>query len=693
MRQDLTVSRSVSRWYERAWRRAVIDMHISDWDSRFLSQFSADQYAEALRRARVQSVDLYVQSHTGLFNYPTKVGKQHANLKGRDIVAEVIERCRRHGIAVVLYSSLIFDRWAYDTHPEWRGCDADGNEFGRNSRYGVVCPNSPYREYVRAWVEEMCQRYEFDGVRFDMTFWPGICYCVHCRRRWMEEVGGEPPRTVDWTDERWVLFQRRREQWLSEFAAIATGTVKHLRPDASVEHQASTYPAIWGTGVSHALVPHNDFLQGDFYGDAVQGSFVRKLLDELTPNRPCGFETSLSLALSEHTGRKPEPLLEAKASAAIADNTAFTFIDGIDPIGTLDLQVYDRMGRLFDRLMPFYEHLGGERVADVAVYYSLDSKFDLRDNGRPVTQLSGRDTHTSAATQVAGALMHHHLLYTVITARALNDLQRFRVVVLPNVHHLSPLEAEALREYVRQGGAIYASGGTSLVTTEGRQQPDFLLAEVFGVSVVRADWSDYIHYVAPTSAGSAEFAGWSQKYPAMARGVGFRVRAHADAQVLATTTLPWRSADLTQFASIHCDPPWEETDNPEVVWHRYGKGQAIYCATPLEMEENLREVFVRLIRRLCPDPILEAEAPASVEITLFHQPERQRYRLTLVNVQHDLPNIPVQGIRLRLRLPQPVRWVKQLPEGKEIRFRATRDGIAFTVPKLHTLAMFGVAYE
>ncbi len=687
------VAHSVCRWYQRAWRRAVIDMHISDWDPRFLSQFDADQYVEALRRARVQSVDLYVQSHTGLFNYPTKVGKQHANLAGRDIVAEVIERCRQHGIAVVLYTSLIFDRWAFDTHPEWRGCDADGNEFGRNSRYGVVCPNSPYRDYVRAWVEEMCQRYEFDGARFDMTFWPGICYCTHCRRRWEEEVGGEMPRVVDWTDERWVMFQRKREQWLAEFAGIATSTVKRLRPNASVEHQASTYPAIWGTGVSYPLVAHNDFLQGDFYGDAVQGSFVRKLLDELTPNRPCAFETSLSLSLGEHTGRKPEPLLEAKASAAMADNTSFTFIDGIDPIGTLNLDVYNRMGRMFDRLMPLYDELGGERVADVGIYYSLDSKFDMRDNGRSVTDLSGRDTHTSAAVDVARAFMRQHILYTVITANALDQLERFRVIVLPNVHHLSPREADALREYVRQGGAIDASGDTSLVTTDGRRQPDFQLADVFGASVVQADWMDYIHYLAPTPAGSEEFAGWSQKYPPMARGYGFRIRAHDDAEVLATTTLPWRGTDPTQFASIHCDPPWEPTHQPEVVCHRFGRGQAVYSATPLEMEENLRDVFVRLIRRLCPTPAVETNAPAPVEVTLFHQPERLRYRLSLINFQHDLPNIPVEGIRIRLRLPHKVTAVRKLPEGTPMRFRRQRDGVAFTVPKLHTLTMFGVEYE
>ena len=82
----------------------------------------------------------------------------------------------------------------------------------------------------------------------------------------------------------------------------------------------------------------NDFLQGDFYGDALQGSFVRKLLEDLTPSRPFGYETSFSVSLQDHTARKSEALLEAKASAAIADAAAFIFIDAIDPVGTVNPQ-------------------------------------------------------------------------------------------------------------------------------------------------------------------------------------------------------------------------------------------------------------------------------------------------------------------------------------------------------------------
>ena len=685
------------RWYEHAWLRSTIDMHIPDWDPKFFAELDVEKYVDVYTRSRAQSVLCMAQSHTGLFNYPTQVGVQHRNLGGRDVVAEMIRLSHERGMAFEMYVSLIFDRWAYDAHPEWRGQDSrgcPGFEFGPHPRYGLLCPNSPYREYVRAWIRELCERYEFEGMFFDMTYWPGVCYCPHCERRWAAEVGGGPlPRTVDWTDPRWVRFQRKREEWLGEFAALATGTVKKYRPTASVEHQSSTFPSSWQKGASHSLAPQNDFLMGDFYGGPLQGSFARKLLGELSGARPFVFATSYSPDLFDHTGHKPDALLEAKACAAIADHSAFLFIDAINPVGTVNPRPHDTIGRIHDRLAPYYGELGGERVADIALYYSLDSKFDMRDNGRSVDDVGLSDTHTASAMNLATRLITAHLPFTIITARQLPDLSRFKVLILPQVHHLSPREAAAIRAFVRCGGALYASGATSLVTAEGRRLADFQLADVFGVSLVRADWNPCEHYLTPTAAGAVAFADWTTGLPPLSRSSVCEVRARRGTDVLATTTLPWPKPDPSSFCSIHSNPPWVHTTQPEIVHHRFGAGQAIYAASMLEDVENLRDVFLRLIRSLAPNRAFEAEAPATVEVTLFAQPDRRRHVLGLLNFQHDLPNLPVDGIEVRVRLGRAVRRVRQLATGKVIPHRVQRGVLRFKAPRLHTLAMFALEHR
>lgn len=682
------------RWFEKAYRRAVIDMHIPDWDEAFLSQFDVATYVSMLERARAQSIVAYAHSHVGLFNYPTKVGKQHAGLKERDIFGELVERCRAAKIAVVAYCSLVFDRWAADEHPDWRMKTPGGEPFGQGGRHGLSCPNSPYREYVRAWTKELCSRYAIDGIRFDMTFWPGVCYCDNCQARFAKEVGGEMPRTVNWLDEKWMAFVRQREIWLAEFAANATSTARANRPGVTVEHQSSTLPGPWRFGAGRRLIEQMDFLQGDFYGDSWQGSFVRKLLEELTPNRPFGFETSFSIELADHTAMKSEPLLRAKASAAVSDAAAFIFIDAIDPIGTLNPGVYERMGKVFDSLMPLYSEIGGTRVRDVAIYHSLESKFDFASNGKPVDSPEAlTDAHTLAAVAAARRVIQAHLPLGIVARRSLPEFEGVKLLILPHVCVMDDEEIEVIRAWVRGGGNLLATGWTSLVEPSGRQRPDFGLADVFGVKLQKPSWTPWPHYLAPTAAGQDLFSPFSAKYPAFAKTIGIEVQAIEGAKVLATTTLPWPTDDPTRFSSIHSNPPWRATDRPEIVRHAFGKGQVVYAASPIETMDILDHAFAGLMRQLVPDFSFTAQAPGSVEVTMFHQPERRRYLLSLINFQKDLPNIPVSGIEVAVRLPQgEARRVTELRSGATPSVRREAGRATWMAPTLETLAVFAIEY-
>ena len=68
------------QWYQKRYRRMLLDMHIPDWDEAFLSEYDPKQMAELYERARGNEVMLYCQSHVGLCNWPTKTGKMHAGL-------------------------------------------------------------------------------------------------------------------------------------------------------------------------------------------------------------------------------------------------------------------------------------------------------------------------------------------------------------------------------------------------------------------------------------------------------------------------------------------------------------------------------------------------------------------------------------------------------------------------------------
>ena len=682
-------------WYRRAYRRNVIDMHISDWDERFLSQFDARSYVEMLRLCQAQSAVVYAHSHVGHCYYPTQVGHMHRGLKGRNILGEVIDLCHANGIAVVIYFSLIFDDWAYRHHPDWRITLANGEGAAERSRYGVCCPNSPYRDYARAHVEEICRLFDAEGLRFDMTFWPAVCYCAHCQRRFAEEVGGELPRVILWEDPRWVAFQRKREEWLAEFAASMTSAVKRIKPQTTVEHQASTYPLNWRFGVTAKLVPQNDFLQGDFYGDALQGSFVRKLFYNLSPHLPYGFETSSAVSLNNHTALKPIELLRAKAHACLADGGAFVFIDAIDPVGTLNPMVYERMGKVFAETQIYEPYLGGELCQDVAIYLSLESKFDPADNGKAVDdpQLSSKTPHIEAAVSACKALLDAHIPYGVVTRRNLKELSRHQILILPNLLMMDEEEAEAFRAYVRAGGIVYASGVTSLVTTDGVRHGDFLLGDLFGVTYL-GETAEAFTYIAPAVGAEKLFPEHSSKYPLGLPNKQMIVRARPGTEILGWMVLPYTDpADPTRYASIHSNPPGLPTENPGVVLNHFGAGKALYVTTDLERYDTCHNTFIALIRNLAKPFSFEADAPKAVEVTVFKQEDKGRYLVSLINFQKELPNIPVEGIRLRLRMDgKDVKRVLILPAERELDYRQVQGYVEFTAPKLETFAMFAVEY-
>jgi hypothetical protein len=165
--------------------------------------------------------------------------------------------------------------------------------------------------------------------------------------------------------------------------------------------------------------------------------------------------------------------------------------------------------------------------------------------------------------------------------------------------------------------------------------------------------------------------------------------------VLATTTLPWPAPNPTRFASIHSNPPWKPTTQPEVVLQPFGEGAAIYCASLIENMESLSaRALVNLLRRLDPCDLLEMGAPGVVEATVFDQPERQRLVLSLVNFQKDLPNIPIVEIPVQVRPPRgTVSRAVMLPKGVELRHETLGGAARFVVPRLETLAMIALELD
>jgi hypothetical protein len=689
-------SRTVQRakWYQGSYRRNLVDMHIEDWDESFLSLLDPETYVGLLKKAQVQSAMVYANSHVGYCYWPTKTGQMHRGIGGKDMFGQITALCHKEGINVIAYYTLVYNNWAYDHDPSWRVVDVNGKasreRSGRAGRYGVCCPNSPgYRNFVERQLRELCGSYDLEGIFLDMTFWPGVCYCPSCRERFAQEVGGEMPTIIDWQDARWLAFQRKREEWLREFAAFATSTARRYRPDITVEHQSSVFTHNWMLGTTLGLAEHNDYLGGDFYGGFAQQSFICKLYDSVTPNRPFEFMTSRCYpGLVDHTTLKSKEMLELHTYLALAHNGAFLFIDAIDPVGTLNPKVYETMGQIFGQSKDYEPYLGGSMCQDVGVYFSLDSKMDFADNGKQVDASGRRMPHLDAALGAARTLRESHIPFGVISKSNLKDTSPYQVLILPNVLMLSEEEVEDIRRFVADGGGLYASGGAS---------PP-LLDQVFGVSL-EGETEERVTYIAPTPKGrTLVMADVDPSYPLAVFQPQAKARASDRDEVLATLTLPYTDpADGARLASIHSDPPGATTDYAAVVYRAYGKGRAMWVSAPLETAEQSphRRVFAQMIRELATKPFsFEAHAPSAVEVTLFHQPDKKRFLVNVVNEQEQLPPIPVSNVTVRVRTnDRKAARAALLPDDKPLPFVARGDYVEVTLPELNIFQMLMVAYE
>lgn len=685
-----------------SYRRFLIDMHVPDWDESFLVQFDADRFLDAVADAKVTTVTVPSNGHTGLCYWPTKIGRPHRN--GANLLGELIDGAHSRGLnAVVYYCTIYVDQYWAD-HPEARVLGADGerrkatlNSYPHARRFSLCCPNDEqYRAFCVGQLAELCERYEFEGLNLDMTFWPAVCYCPSCTARY----GRELPRVIDWRSPSWVSFVRARQEWLTEFVATLTSAVHERKPGCAVTHQSQMYTQDWLFGASTALAKYSAWLSADLYRDSAELSFDFKLFHGLSERLP--FEQISSWcypSVHEHAVRREPEELEMIAALAVSNDAAIVFLEQVDPAGTLQPEGYQVIKPINERIAALEPDLGGTPLRDIGIYYSFESAFDLEAGQRPVSAecygfeparpLPDPAAHHRAAVGASRAFAQAHLPFDVITRRQLADLNRFQVLVLPNVACLDEEEMAAIRDFVRMGGGLYASRDTSILGPDGRERGDFGLADVFGLRR-QGRSREVVTYLSPTDAGKVPLAGFTRARPLTIHGRQTLVDAAADLTVLASLTLPYTDPFAARYASTVTDPPGRFTGRPAVTFHTYGAGRVAYCAGVLESEthSSQRAVLARLVASLAPSPLSwSTDAPSCVEVNVYEQAERGAVVAHFVNLQDRVPAIPLHNISFGLACRgRSIRGAWLLGPGQELDVRQSGGYARVTVPALASFA-------
>jgi len=274
-----------------------------------------------------------------------------------------------------------------------------------------------------------------------------------------------------------------------------------------------------------------------------------------------------------------------------------------------------------------------ESVADVAVLRSYPSL--AYNSFAPLASTVGFEQ----------ALIQAKVPFDIIFSRNLEDLSKYKVLVLANTESMSDEEIALVREFVHKGGGLVATGSASLYNEWRRPRRLFGLADVLGLSEQDSTKTSRAYR---TADGVATYVG--------AEGVNRTMKA-------------------------------------------FGQGRAVYLPRVIpsyrgnQVEMSLPENWGELIEAVnwtAGDNLtLTVHAPLSVVMNLYRKRKESQLILHLVNFKQDLlRDIPVNMKVGKGEIVESVTLIsEELTDTPEINFAQQDDKLLFRVPELRLYDM------
>ncbi len=197
------------------------------------------------RRLIAQVGDLHANAL--LFNmggivafYPTKVAYHYPSTflpPGRDLFGDVLSEARKRSIRVIGRFDLSkTQKPVYDAHPEWFFRSASGNPAIYNGLYSTCINGGYYRAHAIEILTEALEKYEVDGLFFNMFGNPshdysgnplGPCHCDACRQKFQARFGRPLAKEGD------AEYGRFMRDCSHEVAEKLAGLIHRKRPNAA----------------------------------------------------------------------------------------------------------------------------------------------------------------------------------------------------------------------------------------------------------------------------------------------------------------------------------------------------------------------------------------------------------------------------------------------------------------------------
>lgn len=666
--------------------------------------------------------------------YPSRfdLHRRAEHLGERDLYGEIVRDAREEGLAVLArMDSNRADDAFFRAHPDWFTVDADGTPYRAGDKY-ISCVNSAYySEFLPEVLREIIERSSPDG--FADNSWAGlhrshICYCENCARAFRATAGLDLPVAQDWDDvayQQWIRwnYERRTEIWDQNNAVTRSAGGEHClwlgMLSGDMDNQAGRCIDAHAIleRASIVLLDHQRRNARDgFAQNAEAGKRLHGMLgwDKLIPESTAMYGMGLpSFRLSRM------PPAEARIWAAEG------FAGGIQPwwhhIGSYheDRRQYRTAKPLFQWHRDHEQYLVDRSpVAAVGVVWSqLNNDY----YGRHDTENRALLPYRGAVRALTRARIPYVPVHVDDISRAADGLA---VLVLPNTAALTDDQVRAVSDFAAGGGAVIATGETSLYSETGERRDDFALADLLGVHTAGRshgsdlppefsleDWSRHTYLrLLPELRASVEGPSGGGEPPAtgtrhpVLEGFGETDVVPFGGRLEEVVADGSSEVPLTLVPAFPIYPPetsWmrqPSSDIPALVLRTSPTGaRTAYLAADLDRcagrddQPDHVSLLANLVRWATGgNDVLEVEGPGVVDCNLYAQGERRILHLGNVGSTSSIPGrleeqVPVGPFEVRVRAQStgdgaPVRL---LVSGQEVQGTHEGDWVRFTVPRVH----------
>jgi hypothetical protein len=683
-------------WFERPMRWAQLTLVEDD-----PGQYDLAFWLDYFRRTHSDAACLSAGGCVAL--YPTRIPLHYRSqwMRNGDPFGDLVAGCRKMNMVVLARTDPhAVHQDVRDAHPDWIAVDAQGKPRPHWSmpELWVTCALGPYNfEFMTEVTREIVSLYQVDGIFSNRWSGSGMCYCEHCQRNFNAAAGFDLPRTGDPRDPARRAYILWRQQRLFELWRVWDEAIRQANP-------AARYVANAGGGALSEL--------------------DMKRIGELAPTLFADRQARSGVACPWSNGKNAKEYRATMGRKKVGGifsvgfEEAYRWKDSVQSPAEIRLWVLDGIangmypwfskfsGTLHDRRwLPVVEELyswhyrnerylrNQEPLARVAMVYSQQTaQFYGGERAREKVEDHALGYYQALIeARIPFEMVHDGLLDAA-------HVDRFKVLVLPNIAALSDQQCAQIRDYVGRGGSVVATYETSLYDEWGARRQDFGLAGLFGASFDGGQdarmTNSYLTLETDPATG--------KRHPILA-GLEDATRIINGVSRLHTRpAADTRNPPLTLIPS-YPDLPMEEvfprvpkTDIPEVYVREIGKGRVVYF--PWDIDRTFWEILAVDHSKLLRNAVeWAANEPRQVtvvgqgilEVTAWLQ--KDSMTVHLVNLSNpmmmkgpirDFVPVPAQQVSIRLPEGRKARRVTLLASGQTPRVRESGGQVQLTVPSV-----------